>query len=66
MREGSTPNTQAMEGSPHCFLSELVNNVSGPHSICPPGTAYSPPQQLEEHATQGEPVSAAVIGHTLL
>lgn len=63
---GSTPHTQAMEGSPPCFLSGLVNRVSGPHPTCPPGIANSPPQQLEKHATQGEPVGTAVVGHTLL
>lgn len=41
---------------------ELPSVLSYP----PPGTAHSPPQQLEEHAAQGEPVGAAIVGHALL
>lgn len=56
VRDGATRITRAPG-----LLPGLGKNISWP--ILP---AYSPPQQLEEHAAQREPVSAAVIGHTLL
>lgn len=52
---GSSPSLQPRPGK-SCFIL----------SYRPSWDSHSPPQQLEEHAAQGEPVGTAVIGHALL